>query len=103
MVINSTIKPILDRVANYMISIGTHHEELERIGEPMGESGEAPLYKKSQPKEQKKYETSKEDMKYIKKIGIVNNGKLVFPGLTEEPKKPWSFKEEGQVKNKNKN
>ena len=99
-VINSTIKPILDRVGNYMISVGTHHAELERIGKTMGESGEAPVYKKSPPKEQKKYATNKDDMKYIKKIGVVDNGKLVYPGLTEEPKKPWSFKEEGQVKKK---
>jgi hypothetical protein len=86
-VINLTIKPMLDRVSNYMISFGTHHDELERIGKSMSESGKAPVYVKSPPKEQKKYATSKDDMKYIKKIGVVDNGKLVFPGLTKAPKK----------------
>jgi hypothetical protein len=99
-VVNSTIKPSLDRIGNYMISVGTHHAELERIGKTMGESGEAPVYVKSPPKEQKKYATSKDDMKYIKKIGVVDNGKLVFPGLTTAPKKKESPKAEVTPKKK---
>jgi hypothetical protein len=98
-VLNSTIKPILDKVSTYMINIGSHSDELEKLGNAIGESGEPPVYKKSPPKEQKKYETGKEDMKYIKKIGVVDNNKLIFPGLTPLEQKPWSFKEAGKVKN----
>jgi hypothetical protein len=99
-VINSTIKPMLDRVSNYMISFGTHHSELERLGKSISDSGKDPAYKKLPPKEQKKYATSKDDMKYIKKIGVVDNGKLVYPGLTTAPKKEETPKVEGQSKKK---
>lgn len=91
-VINSTIKPMLDRVSNFMISFGTHHSELERLGKPISDSGKNPAYKKLPPKEQKKYTTSKDDMKYIKKIGVVDNGKLVYPGLTTTHKKQKTSK-----------
>jgi hypothetical protein len=99
-VINSTIKPMLDRVSNYMISFGTHHSELERLGKSISDSGKDPAYKKLPPKEQKKYATSKDDMKYIKKIGVVDNGKLVYPGLTTASKKPDTSKDKVQTKKK---
>lgn len=99
-VINSTIKPILDRVSNFMISFGTHHSELERLGKPISDSGKDPAYKKLPPKEQKKYTTSKDDMKYIKKIGVVDNNKLVYPGLTTASKKQETSKVDVKTKKK---
>jgi hypothetical protein len=99
-VVNSTIKPMLDRVSNFMISFGTNHRELERLGKPISDSGKDPAYKKLPPKGQKKYTTSKDDMKYIKKIGVVDNGKLVYPGLTTTASKKETSKAEGKTKKK---
>lgn len=99
-VINLTIKPILDRVSDFMISFATHHSELERLGKSISDSGKDPAYKKLPPKEQKKYTTSKGDMKYIKKIGVADNNKLVYPGLTTASKKQDTSKDKVQTKKK---
>ena len=101
-VIDSTLRPILGPVSQLMTSLGKHKAEIDRLGKSLEEGKEPPIFKKESPKKPKKYETAKNDLKYIKKIGVVQNNQIVFQGLNPPEQKPWSFKEAGQAKNNKK-
>jgi ElaB/YqjD/DUF883 family membrane-anchored ribosome-binding protein len=97
-VIDSTLRPLLEPVSQFMSTMGKNKTELEKLGRSLDDSKEPPVFKKEAPRQPKKYETGKEDLKYIKKIGVIQNNQIVFPGFEPPEQKPWSFKEAGQVK-----